>query len=75
MKNNLINLEVIKLFEEYSNKNLTLVILEENKSKIERAFIKARIQNKQITKNLSFKNQGLNTITFNEKLIVDIKKT
>ena len=29
VKNNLINLEVTKLFEEYSNKNLALVILEE----------------------------------------------
>ena len=31
-KNNLINLELINLFEEYENKNLALVIIEDNKA-------------------------------------------
>ena len=68
MKNNLLDLEVRNLFKEYSNKNLALVIIEENKSKIKKAFIKAMIQDKNITKNLIFNSENLKTNFFYEKL-------
>ena len=74
MKNNLLDLEVRSLFKEYTNKNLALVIIEENKSKIEKAFIKAMIQDKNITKNLTFNFENLKTNSFYEKLITEIKK-
>ena len=74
MKNNLLDLEVRNLFKEYTNKNLALVIIEENKSKIEKAFIKAMIQDKNITKNLTFNFENLKTNSFYEKLITEIKK-
>ena len=74
MKNNLLDLEVRNLFKEYTNKNLALVIIEENKSKIEKAFIKAMIQDKNITKNLTFNFENLKTNFTYEKLITEIKK-
>ena len=64
MKNNLLDLEVENLFKEYTNKNLALVIIEENKSKIKKAFIKAMIQDKNITKNLIFNFENLKTKFF-----------
>ena len=74
MRNNLLDLEVRNLFKEYTDKNLALVIIEENKSKIKKAFIKAMIQDKNITKNLIFNSENLKTNFLNEKLITEIKK-
>ena len=45
-KNNLIDIDLDKLFKEYQNKNLALVLIEINDSKNEKGYIKAKIQGK-----------------------------
>ena len=72
-KNNLINLEVENLFKEYSNKNLALVIIENNKIN-GTTYIKTKIQKKNISKNFKFKKQNLNNEKFFEKIIFELKK-
>ena len=47
-KNNLINIEIESLFQEYTNKNLALILIEENKINREKIYIKTMIQGKNI---------------------------
>ena len=73
-KNNLINLDLKNLFEEYKNKNLALIIIEENKSSNIKVFIKSKIQGENISKSFNFKKDILNSDKLNEKIIVETKK-
>ena len=73
-KNNLIGLDVSSLFKEYSDKNLALVLIEQEKLNLKKVYIKARIQGKNITKSVNFKKQNLSTDEFNEKIISETKK-
>ena len=73
-KNNLINLDLKNLFEEYKNKNLALIIIEENKSSNIKVFIKSKIQGENISKSFNFKKDILNSDNLNEKMIIEIKK-
>ena len=72
-KKNLINLETIDLFKEYTNKNLALILIEQSKKESEKVYIKAKIQGKNISKNFSFKRKDLKDDVFNEKIIKDLK--
>ena len=58
-KSSLINLNVSNLFQEYSNKNLALIFIENNQDNIEKIYIKTVIQGKSISKSLNFKKQSL----------------
>ena len=62
------------LFQEYSKKNLALVLIEDNKNDTGKVYIKAIIQGKNISKSLNFKKQKFNTSNFYEKIIKDSKK-
>ena len=73
-KNNLINLELETLFREYSNKNVALVFIENRDSNEKKVYLKARIQNKILSKNLKFKKDNLEDIQFNEEIIFAIKE-
>ena len=73
-KNNLINLELINLFEEYENKNLALVIIEDNKAIKKKIYIKTLIQGKNIFKSLILDKEINNISKFYEKIIIDSKK-
>ena len=73
-RNNLINLELKNLFEEYKNENLALIIIEENKSNNLKVFIKSKIQGENISKSFNFKKDILNSDKLNEKIIVETKK-
>jgi hypothetical protein len=68
---NLINLEIKNLFKEYFNKNLALILIEDNKEKI---YIKTIIQEKNISKNLKILNQNLSKNQFYKKIITETKK-
>ena len=57
LKNNLINLDILTLFEEYRGKNLAFVLIEDNKNYIEKVYVKTMIQGKTISKNLIFKKK------------------
>ena len=49
-KNNLININVVELFKEYTNKNLALVLIEDSKSENKTVYIKSIIQEKNLSK-------------------------
>ena len=73
-KNNLLNLELKKLFTEYENKNLALVLIEDNNSKEEKIYFKTNILNKNIVKNINIKRLNLSEEEFYEKIITLVKK-
>ena len=72
--NNLINLNVKDLFKEYLNKNLVLILIENNKADFRKIYLKAIIQGKNISKSLNFKNQKQDLVKFNEIIIKETKK-
>ena len=71
-RNNLINLDLQILFEEYSNKNLAFVLIEK-KSNLGKIYLKTLIQGKNISKSLIFKKNNLEEVKFNEKIINETK--
>ena len=72
-KKNLINLETLDLFKEYTNKNLALILIEQSKKEKAKVYIKTKIQGKNISKNLTLKEKDLKADKFNEKIIKDLK--
>ena len=54
-KNNLYDIDLNKLFKEYVNKNLALVIIEESNLNEDKIYLRTRILNKNIDKNLKIK--------------------
>ena len=71
---NLINLNVSSLFQEYTKKNLTLVLIKNDKLGNAKIYIKSIIQDKNISKNLDLKKKELSTDKFNELVIIETKK-
>ena len=80
LKNNLINLDILTLFEEYRGKNLAFVLIEDNKNYIEKVYVKTMIQGKTISKNLIFKkkyetsNNYKDIIKETKKELIDLVK-
>ena len=73
-KNNLIDLDLNNLFREYSDKNLALVLIEDNNNYSEKIYIKTIIQGKNISRNLNFEKKNLNSNDYYEQVLVEIKK-
>ena len=73
-KNNLFNLDITNLFEEYRNKNLALVLIEDNNEKVEKVYIKTLLQGKNISKSLEFKKNKLIKNKLYENIIENTKK-
>tara|TARA_X000000950_G_scaffold42186_1_gene46586 strand:+ start:1418 stop:2464 length:1047 start_codon:yes stop_codon:yes gene_type:complete len=73
-KTNLINLDVVKLFTGYSNKNLAFVLIDDNKNDVKKIYIKSVIEKKKISKNLFFDKQNKLINNFDENVIIEIKK-
>ncbi len=73
-KNNLFNLDIKNLFKEYTNKNLALVLIEDNYEKIGKIYIKTFLQGKNISKSLEIKNNKLIKNKFYENIIINTKK-
>tara|TARA_B100001248_G_scaffold185622_1_gene141666 strand:- start:213 stop:1259 length:1047 start_codon:yes stop_codon:yes gene_type:complete len=73
-KQSLLDISVENLFKEYSNKNLVLILIEINKSGKENIYIKARIQKKNISKNLNNKKQKKVINKTYDSIIINIKK-
>ena len=68
-KNNLIEIELDSLFKEYSRKNLALILIEDTEPKNKKVYIKAKIQGKNISKNLNFKKKNISTNDLNTDII------
>ena len=73
-KDNLTNLNIRSLFEEYNKKNLAIAILDFSHNRDQKVFIKTRISGKNINKNIFIDNGKLNEEKFNEKIITEIIK-
>mgnify|MGYP001340026348 FL=1 len=56
-KNNLINLKINSLFKEYVDKNLALILIEDNKNNIGKIYIKSLIEKKIYLKALNLKKE------------------
>ncbi len=73
-RGNLFNLRLKNLFKEYSNKNLALVLIENKASNTQKIYLKAIIQDKAISKNLTFKKNNFKTENLNKKIKFEIKE-
>ena len=73
-KSNLINLDLFDLFDEYQNKNLALILIEDSKISKNKLFLKTSIQDKTISKNLKINENNLEKEEFYKEIIVQIKK-
>ncbi len=73
-ENDLLSLDLSFLFQEYSNKNLALVLIEDNNSKVEKIFLKTNIQGKKINKTILVKKENLSEREFYEKIIFVVKE-
>ena len=73
-KSNLINLDIKSIFQEYSEKNLALILIEDDRASKKNIYIKTIIQGKNISRSLSLKKQNLNTSAFYNKIITESKK-
>ena len=55
-RNNLLSLDLNTIFNEYADKNIAIIFIEEDELNKKKFYLKAKIQNKFISKNLNFKN-------------------
>ena len=66
-RDRLFDLEFNLLFKEYLNKNIAIIIIDDNATINKKIYLKSRIQNKNISKNLNFKQDNL------DEIILEIK--
>ena len=71
---NLLNLQLKTIFQEYPDKNLAIVLIEDNNSKKEKIYLKTKILGKNIVKNITVERSKLKEKKFYEKIITEIKK-
>ena len=73
-KTNLINLDLASLFQEYTNKNLALIIIEDDKANSEKIYIKTLLHGKNISRSIMIEKRNLDKNKINEKIITETKK-
>ncbi len=73
-KYNLIDLDLVNLFKEYSDKSLALVLIEESGRSYKKIYVKANIQGKNISKNIKIEKQNLTLDNYYEEVIIRLKK-
>ena len=73
-RNNLLNLDLTNLFAEYPEKNIALIIVEENNTNIEKVYFKTRILGTNFIKNINIKRLNLNEKEFYKKVIAKTKQ-
>jgi len=73
-QNSLLNLDLKKIFYEYSNKNLAIVLIEDTDSVEEKVYFKINISGKDIIKNIKIKRLNSNKETYNELIITKVKE-
>ena len=73
LRDNLLDLNLKKIFKEYQDKNKALVLIENKDLDTQRVYLRAHIQNKTISKNFLIKKEKLDQNKFKEKVILTIK--
>ena len=72
-RDNLFDLQLTSVFKEYLNKNSAIILIDINNSNEKKIYIKAKIQEKNISKNMSFMIDSLSQTKLEEKIISDVK--
>ena len=72
-RNNLLDLKLELIFQEYFDKNLALIFIE-NFNTEEKIYLKAKIQDKIIVKRFSFQKKDSDKVKFYEKIIINLKE-
>jgi len=72
-RNNLLDLKLDLIFQEYFDKNLALILIE-NFNTEEKIYLKAKIQDKIIVKRFSFQKKESDKEKFYEKIIINLKE-
>ena len=72
-KNNLLTLQLEDIFREYPKKNLTLVLIEDEKDKKIKIYLKSKVLEKNIIKNINIEKDNLSKDKLYTKIIIDIK--
>ena len=72
-RNNLLDLKLELIFQEYFDKNLALILIE-NFNTEEKIYLKAKIQDKIIVKRFSFQKKDSDKEKFYEKIIINLKE-
>ena len=73
-KRNLVDLNLNILFQEYQNKNIALVFIEDNKADSVKIYIKTKIQGKNISRSLSIKKENFDNEQLYKKIVIQSKK-
>jgi hypothetical protein len=72
--NNLANLDVKNLFSEYTEKNIALILIEDENLKKVRVYLKIKISGKNIIKNIYINRSNLSKEKFYKKIIFTIRQ-
>ncbi len=72
-KDDLLSLDIEDIFKEYSQKNLALVLIDENNTNENKIFLKTNIMGKNINKSLIFKQIEKKSANFYDDIIFEIK--
>ena len=73
-KDDLLSLDIEDIFREYSQKNLVLVLIDENNTNENKIFLKTNIMGKNVNKSLIFKKIEKKSANFYDDIIFEIKK-
>ena len=73
-KNILLDLELSNILKEYSEKNLALVLIDDNGLNEEKIYFKIRVLGKNIIKNITIKRNNLSEEEFYKNIIFKVKK-
>ena len=71
--NSILDVDIRTIFEEYSKKNLALILIEKNNQSDAKIFLKTYISQKNINRNIIIKRLDLNEMQFNQKIILNLK--
>ena len=67
-------MDLTNLFKEYSDKSLALVLIEEKARRNKKIYIKAKIQGKNISRNLNIEKKNSISDNHNEEVVIKLKK-
>ncbi len=73
-KNDILEIQLKNLLPEYKNKNLALILIDQTNEKNEKIFIKTRIVEKEINKNIQVSKLDLSEEEYYKKIIKEISE-
>ena len=74
-RDKLFELKLNSIFKEYLNKNIAIVLIDNNKKNEIQIYLKTRIEGKEISKALKLNTKNPDLINFKENIILKIKNT